>query len=359
MSKLHNYADAIASHKHTPLWLMGLAAVWAFGLSLGLSVSLQSANLRAQEIEAEPEEDVQEEFVDPKEIKDALKQFKDQRKEIRSFEQKLTRSKDIANKEQVRTELRAYVAALATFEQQIKNPPADLGQRGALQEYYDARTWDTLEEFRMRIQVPSELKDAKRSLGKIRKMLQGKAFLKLGLDIQRLTAILENLQGIVDRIDQAYQAGDWEAMRENMEEIWQNNMHPGRLEHALNRIRELKNMAQKVKDPRVVAAIEEMMAPVYEALYDSDFDEVHAILDEYEDDFRRLINLIVKSKWNLQKAEGKIGDLEALIREKFDVLRLEQEQRDAEREAQQAPQEQSAPAPASVETVPPASVSVQ
>lgn len=347
MSKFHDYADAVASHKHTPLWLMGLAVVWSLGLSLGLGVTLQSVTSYAQDFEGAPEEEdgeeAREEFVDPQEIKDVLKQFKDQRREVKSFERQLNTTKDLPNKEEVRAGLQAFVAELNRLEQQVKNPPRDIGQRGAVQEFYDARTWDTLEQFRMRIQVPKELKDAKRSLTKIRKMLPSKAFQKLGLDMARLTAILENLQGIVDRVDQAYQAGDWEAMRENMEEIWQNNMHPGGFEHALNRIRDLKDMARKVKDPRVVAAIEEIMAPVYEALYDSDFQEVHAILDEYEDDFRRLINLIVKSKWNLQKAEGKIADLEALIREKFDVLQLEEQQRDAEREPQQAPQEQPAP----------------
>lgn len=276
------------------------------------------------------------EIVDPREIQETLRQIKQLQFEVRNLTRQLVRV-ILANKAEVKSKLEDLTNKLGGFAQSIKNPPADLGQRGALQEFYDARLWEEMEGLRTVIQLPKELKDISRTIAKIERMLKMKTFQKLGLDMARINQLFETIKISYRAANDAFNAGDLEGAREAMQTFWEEGMHPGGLEGALHRIRGIKDMLRMVRDKQIIAAIEELLAPVYEALYEGDFQEFHAVMGEYEDDLRRLMNLIVKKRLRYDKAESKLLELEDLISNKFGDLE--------QRKNQQNPQE-SNPSPA-------------
>lgn len=290
--------------------------------------------------EGQPQED----FVDPREIMNALRDIKRQKVELRQLSRQVTRLKNVAGAAEMLAKVKELSDQLAGFEANIKNPPGDMTQREALQEFWDARVWETFEELRVRIQLPREIADGKKALAKVEKMLKQKTFLKLGLDMAKLQALVDKIKTIYSQAEAGLAANDIDAAKEAMQEIWEGGMHPGGLEGALHRIRGIKDMIRQIRDKEVIAAIEEMMAPVYEALYDGDFNEVHNVLQEYEDDLRRLANLIIRSRLKLNKVESKLSNLEGLIRGRFETLEQQAQEKENQRKAkEEEPASQPAP----------------
>lgn len=263
------------------------------------------------------DDEPQEEYVDPREIRDVLRQIKQMRIDLRSLARQLVQLKGIPSKTEDLAKIKELTNLIATNEQNIKNPQE--GQRAALQEFYDARLWDEIQVLRTKIQLPRELKDIARAITRTERMLKLKTFQKLGLDIARLQTKLDEIKNTYNQINNAYQAGDLETAQEGMQEFYQGG-HPGGFEGALHRIRGIKDLLRQIRDKEIIAAIEEMLSPVYESLYEGDFNEVHNVLNEYEDDLRRLVSRINKSRLRYSRVESNISDLEELIRSKFDSL---------------------------------------
>lgn len=291
--------------------------------------------------EKDDEGQPQEDFVDPREIMNALRDIKRQKVELRQLSRQVTRLKNVAGAVEMLAKVKELSDQLTTFENNIKNPPGDMTQREALQEFWDARVWETFEELRVRIQLPQEIADGKKALAKVEKMLKQKTFQRLGLDMDKLQELVGKIKNIYSQAEAGLAANDIDAAKEAMQEIWEGGMHPGGLEGALHRIRGIKDMLRAIRDKQITDAVEELLAPVYEALYAGDFNELHNVLNEYEDDLRRLANLIVRSKLQYNKVQSKISDLEELIRGRFDTL----EQQAQEKENQKKVQKEEAPAP--------------
>jgi len=286
-----------------------------------------------------------EDFVDPREILNALRDIKRQKVELRNLLRQITRLKNVVGAVEMLAKVKELSDQLAGFEANIKNPPGDMSQRGALQEYWDARVWESFEELRTRIQLPREVQDGKKALSKVEKMLKLKSFLKLGLNMAKLQELVEKIKSIYSQVEAALAANDFEGARDAMQDIWEGGMHPGGLEGALHRIRGIKDMLRSIKDKQITAAVEELLQPIYDALYEGDFNEVHNVLNEYEDDLRRLANQIIRSRLKFNKVESKISNLEELIRGRFEALEQQAQEKENQRQAKEAPQE-SNPSPA-------------
>lgn len=366
LEKVHNHLNA---HVHHRLSFLAVAAALALVLNLVnaqvkalaqdqapstdvTAPAVQPESVPPQEVpqpgkdhqgeEGQPQED----FVDPREITNTLRDIKRQKVELRQLSRQITRLKNVAGTAEMLAKVKELSDQLTTIENNIKNPPGDMTQREALQEFYDSRSWEIFEDLRTRIQLPREVADGKKALAKIERMLKQKAFQKLDLDMAKVQDLVSKIKAIYSQVEAALNANDFDGAREAMQEIWEGGMHPGGLEGALHRIRGIKDMLRAIRDKDIIAAVEELLAPVYEALYEGDFNEIHNVLNEYEDDLRRLANLIIRSRLKFNKVESKLSSLEELIRGRFETLEQQAQEKANQKQAPQESNPSPAPQPA-------------
>ena len=131
-----------------------------------------SPQIFESETESFEEDSEQQDFVDPREIKDALRQLKDVKKEIQRTLKKAQKTNNFTNEV---TELNSLLSEVAQFSESIGGADGS-DQREALQEFYDAQLWDRFNDIRVKIEFPQEIKNIEKELKRVEKLLASKKF---------------------------------------------------------------------------------------------------------------------------------------------------------------------------------------
>ncbi|MEK7580168.1 MAG: hypothetical protein AAB465_00935, partial [Patescibacteria group bacterium] len=103
----------------------------------GTEVQTKKPEMNSQEVRQDFN---QEKRVDSQEIQSVTQQLKDMQKEIKNL---LTQLKSLPKLIDEAAQLNEALNQILTFEKNLKNPPTDTTQREVIQEFYDARVWDT------------------------------------------------------------------------------------------------------------------------------------------------------------------------------------------------------------------------
>lgn len=259
-------------------------------------------------------------FVEPKEIKDALRQLKQIQTELKRFQKQVAKISGSDNIQQLISELSAKAIA---FVESINKAPME-EQRDALQEFYDAQIWDSINQIRARVELPKELKNIARDLKIIQKMPKQKTYQKTGVDLEKLQANIDKIAGIYNQIKLAMDEGDWDGAWEIIEEeVHQGGLHPGEVRHTMDRLREVKDRLRFIKDPDIKAQVEQILESIIETFNDGDFREAREAVDQFMDQaqlmekyFQRYI--YGQKEGDDQKMMEMMDKLEGLVKERLE-----------------------------------------
>lgn len=274
-----------------------------------------------------------EDIVDPREIENALREIGRLKAEARGL---LKRASKLQNTE-LKQRLTEIISQLDTFAVNLKNPPADYTEREALMEFYDARMWDEVSKIRAYIELPQILKDIPLITRRVEKLIKLKSYQTLGLDMQGIANYLSEVKAAHAEADVLYKAGDVEGAMEQLEFLHEDG-HPGELEGAIRRLKEINDLIKRVRDKEIQKELKEMLMPVIEAINDGDFRTAHEILNEVHplvmEVARKSYKANTKSRTDILKRlsefEGKVNaKLEEREEEEIraEKMRLEEEMR--------------------------------
>jgi len=269
-------------------------------------------------LEPEPENIYNGNFVDPEEVKRILSEIRDLKGQVKIG---LARLKKVVKSQDAAAKLGEINADLDRIKAVLANPATENSDlRIALQEFYDGRFWDEIDEIRFVYEFPKEYKDMTRSLKRLEKMIKTKSVQALGLNLERVQATIAELRSSLELVKSHYDRGEFEEAREIARDASESfDMHPGEIEGTIFRIRDIKKMIKKVKDQSIRTAVEGALQEVIDAFDNGDYRDANETLNEYADDLMDLLNKFIrKTRKADEDSFSRIQNLEQLIIQKLE-----------------------------------------
>ncbi|MEK7609435.1 MAG: hypothetical protein AAB476_03075, partial [Patescibacteria group bacterium] len=195
-----------------------------------------------------PQEQEREEFIDPRQIQDGLRNMNQFRNEIKRTIREIRRQASQADLDELNRTL-AEVDQLYSTASNSSNPS---DANDAVREFYDNQYWDKVNNVRARLQIPKEIKQITQSIKRLEKIITTKSVKNIGLDLDKVAAALAEMKQTADTVQNLYNSGEYQDAQEEMR-FFHEGGQPGEIEGVIFRIRDIKNMAKRVKDTAVRA----------------------------------------------------------------------------------------------------------
>src|SRR3989344_7141156 len=240
--------------------------------------------------EQEKREDFQQ-FVDPRQIQDGLRNMNQFRNETKRTIRQIKKQASAADNE----ELSKIIAEVDQLYATAANSSDMEAANEAIQEFHQNQYWDSVNKIRSRIEIPREIKQIMQSVKRLEKVLKTKAIQNIGLDIARAQQTLAEMKQAADNVQNLYNSGEYQDAQEEMR-LFHEGSHPGEIEGVIFRIRDIKNMAKRVKDAAVKAEVNSVLQEVIDAFNAGEYRDARETLDEYADDLQRLISQLVQAQ---------------------------------------------------------------
>ncbi|MFH0814938.1 MAG: hypothetical protein V1902_02580 [Candidatus Falkowbacteria bacterium] len=262
------------------------------------------------------EQEEQIEFVDPREVKNALQDIKRMQTDLKRF---LKQVKKLPNSADDAATINDLLSQLAGYYKNINAPAEDMRLREALQEFWDARLYEEVDKIRAKIELPKELNNIAKDLKKAKKLITQKAFTKLGLDMTAISGYLAEAEGAYNEAKSYYDQGNMEDAQLAMETI-HGGLHPGEIMGVLYQIRDIKDRVRSVKNKEVKQVIDDLLADVIESANGGDFREANQTLSAIRDELFKLMQKYMKTSGTFDdKTRAKFEKLENIVNEKLNV----------------------------------------
>lgn len=257
-----------------------------------------------------------EEFIDPRQIRDGLRNMNQFRNEIKRTLREIRKQASQADLDELNNVL-AEVDKLYSIASNSSNL-ADAND--AVREFYDNQYWEKINDVRARLQIPREIKQITQSIKRLEKILKTKSIQNIGLDIARAQQTLAEMKQAADAVQNLYNAGNYQEAQEEMQ-LFHEGGHPGEIEGVIFRIRDIKNMAKRVKDTAVRAEVDSVLQEVIDTFNAGEYRDARETLDEYADDLQRLISQLVQAQsrrgYSRSDSVSRVRNLEDLVVKKL------------------------------------------
>jgi hypothetical protein len=256
---------------------------------------------------------MEEEFIDPREIKNVLNEIKKMKSEIKRFLPKLKKIQNVADDLQKITEINSQILE---FEKNIANPSPDASIREMIGEFRDINFWDDIQAIRNKVELPVEIKRATKDLARVKKLAASKIFAKLGFDIDALKTRLNEMDGVLKESQEKYNAGDLEGAMDAMQDL-RDNGQPGEIQGVMYGVRDIIQRTKGLRSKDIQAQVQEIINPVIESFNSGDYRDASMTLNEI---MQSLIQLQMKMKNMrvLDEATGqKLEKLQQMVEEKL------------------------------------------
>ena len=219
-------------------------------------------------------------------------------------------------------------------------------------EFYEARMWEEVGAVRAQIELPQILKDIPLAIRRIEKLLKLKAYQTLGIDMQGVTNYLSELKTAHAEADRLYKAGDTQSAMEEIQFI-QESGHPGELEGAIRRLKEINDLIKRVRDKQIQKELSEMLFPITEAINEGDFRVANEILNEVHplvtDVSRKSYKASAKTRTDILKRLSDFeGKMNSKMEEREEMERIGEEKMMEELKAKEPAQIQPIPIESSI-----------
>lgn len=230
--------------------------------------------------------------MDPREIRQALNEIKQLRSEGQRFVKQLQKlgsaGDDLAK-------LNGILAKLNEHYATISNRSADPSDvREAIQDFHEARYWDEVNLIRTRLEIPRELKQITASLKRIKRIVKIKGAKDI-VNIGRVEQAIAEVEQRLGAVQAAYNSGDLEEAMEEMRSFHEEGGHPGEIEGAFYRLREVKQRLRSVRDANVKAQIEQILQEAVNEFNAGNFREARETIEERK--VMDMINRATQGGW--------------------------------------------------------------
>lgn len=255
------------------------------------------------------------EFIDPRQIQDGLRNMNQFRNEIKRTLREIKRQASQTDLDELNNTLaevnKLYDAARSS----------DLSAANeAVRDFYDNQYWEKVNSVRARLQIPKEIKQITQSIKRLEKIITTKSVKNIGLDLDKVAATLAEMKQTADTVQSLYNAGNYQDAQEEMRSFHEGGQ-PGEIEGVIFRIRDIKNMAKRVKDAAVKAEVDGVLQEVIDAFNAGEYRDARETMDEYADDLQRLINQLVQAQsrrgYNRRDSSTRVQSLGDLIAKKL------------------------------------------
>jgi len=268
------------------------------------------------------EQNERRDFVDPREIKDVLRQIKDIKREANRL---IKKAKKLNLTDEI-GKLNEIITLVADLEAKIKNASAESISRETLQDFYDAQVWEEMNNIRIRIELPNEIKMIERDLKKLEKLISKKTFVVDGVDMEKVKAKIGAIRTALEQAKSNLAQGNLEDARESLQLVYEEGAHPGEIMGVLNRLYEITRQLKKFKSEEIKNEVMDILKPVFEAVESEDYREANMLLNEIDRDLWRILNAARTKPVINQDLKNKIQNLE----EKLQLKMQGQQQKDLE-----------------------------
>lgn len=257
--------------------------------------------------------EMDEEFVDPREIKNVLADIKRMRSQLKSFVTKLKRIKNTADDLARITEIQTRITE---YEGKIKNPAEDESLRGTMQDFYDNGYWDEINILRAKVELPTEITRFNKDFAKVKKLVGNKTYIKLGFDMVALGPKLEEVSANIKSVQELYASGDLEGAMDAMQEV-RDAGQPGEMYGVLTRTRDILQRTKSVRSKDIRAQITEIIQPVIVAFNDGEFREASMVLDQISQELMQLQNKLMRTTNMDEATSQKFERLQQMVEDKL------------------------------------------
>ena len=199
------------------------------------------------------EEEGEEEFVNPREIQDALKQVKQMEKQLRQT----GKTRGISETDRLKAaELQALVSR---FRQILSSGTVT---REGMQEFWQSGEngnglWEDVNNLENRVRIPGELNQLEKALKRVAKAAGTKAITNLGIDVGQLRQKIAEMQQAVSAARLAYGSADFEGAQELLNAFHEEGQHPGEIEGAISMLRDIKRMSKRAINSQAQQLLQE------------------------------------------------------------------------------------------------------
>ncbi len=284
----------------------------------------QPANNQQGGHDEENQQDPQD-FVDPRQIQEGLRNINQFRNEAKRTLREVKKQASQADLD----ELNGVLAEVDRLYSVASNSSNLSDANDAVREFYDNQYWEKINAVRARLQIPREMKQITQSIKRLEKIISTKSVKNIGLDLDKVTATLAEMKQTADTVQNLYNAGNYQEAQEEMR-FFHEGGQPGEIEGVIFRIRDIKNMAKKVKDATVRTEIDGVLQEVIDAFNAGEYRDARETMDEYADDLQRLISQLVQAQsrkgYNRRDSSSKVQGLGDLIARKLQEVDVKPQQ---------------------------------
>ncbi|MEK9134952.1 MAG: hypothetical protein AAB451_01500 [Patescibacteria group bacterium] len=287
--------------------------------------------------EEEGQEMMDEDFVDPREVQQALREIKDIKKELNRLTKQ---AKKLTNGGATMvSDMNALLEQVAGFENKI-NEGIDL--RDNIQEFRDAQLWEEVNKFRAQIEIPKEITQWNKEIKKLEKMLGQKKYQSLGLDLERVKTKVAEVKDVLAKVQEFYNSGDYESAMGEFDDVRQ-DLYIGEISNVIQRTQELARRLKAVKNAEIKTQIQEAFSEVISNFNEGEYRVARELMDESWNDIMRTINQALT-----------VGKKKGVSKENFIQMtdKLEEQMKNKAEEKKVKMQEMREPQPPVQETSP-------
>lgn len=250
------------------------------------------------------------EFADPQQVRDALRQLKDLTRETKRI---LKMAKKFPNLESEVGQLNEINSKLLNFGQIFQSGKVD---RDTMQEFWDAQYWDTINTIRGKVELPDEIKRIEKDLNRLLKLVGKSTFVIEGVDMGAVKAKIDEVKSSVAQAKDNYAQGNYEDARENLQIVYEGGSSPGEIMGILQQLNDMTKRMKRMK-PDVKAEFQDFLSPIFEAVGQGDFHEANMMFGEINRDLFRMMDSLRSSSAVSDKFKVKMQELEQKMNQRI------------------------------------------
>ena len=277
------------------------------------------------------EQEEQRPMINPQQIRETLRQINDQTRELKRLQ---TRAKRTPGAQSLMGEISGLVAKLSEFKQKMRSSDPDELEE-AMESFHDSQIWEAIGSLRIKIELPKQLARMEKELTRAEKLLKQKVFQTLttiGVNFDRINEDLAGMRGRLSSIKNLLGSGSVEDIQDAMQDLFEGG-HPGEIQGALQRMRELSNGLRRVRNAEIRKELLEIVQPVIDAFNDGDYKEANELLNELSPEMRKLLSRLSGTRRILDaQTRAKLDAVNQRIQQKFPQAGSNPEVEEFERE---------------------------
>ena len=220
--------------------------------------------------------------IDPREIRQTLRDITQMQRELKRFLKTLKKYKaDTSEVDQLLEAIDRYRIAISGSDMEAV--------RDAVHEFRDENYWETIQIIRAKVELPSQLARTKKELTKLEKTLKSSVYQKLGVNVGGVNAYISDSRARISQMESLLNSGDFDELNSFMQEN-QDTPMPGELLEVLSRLKEVDSRLKRVRDAGAKAKIQEILSGVIQLVNEGEYREARDLMNQNTQQIQQIAN---------------------------------------------------------------------